>query len=65
MEDWKVANVMPVFLKSIWGGGGWGLRAGNSKPVSLTSVLGKLVESVIQARITKHTEKLSFEEELV
>ncbi|XP_061469435.1 uncharacterized protein LOC133378834 isoform X1 [Rhineura floridana] len=50
-EDWKVANVTPIFKRGSRG------DPGNYRPVSLTSVPGKLVESIIKARLTKHIEE--------
>uniref|UniRef100_A0A8C3D114 Reverse transcriptase domain-containing protein n=1 Tax=Cairina moschata TaxID=8855 RepID=A0A8C3D114_CAIMO len=46
--DWRLANVMPIYKK--------GQRAdpGNYRPVSLTSVQGKLMEQIILSVITQH-----------
>uniref|UniRef100_A0A8B9I2Q1 Reverse transcriptase domain-containing protein n=1 Tax=Anser brachyrhynchus TaxID=132585 RepID=A0A8B9I2Q1_9AVES len=46
--DWRLANVMPIYKK--------GRRAdpGNYRPVSLTSVPGKLMEQIILRVITRH-----------
>ena len=49
-EDWRVANVTPLFKK------GGREKAGNYRPVSLTSVVGKLLESVIKDGIAAHLE---------
>ncbi|XP_055502086.1 uncharacterized protein LOC129703542 [Leucoraja erinacea] len=49
-EDWRVANVTPLFKK------GGREKTGNYRPVSLTSVVGKLVESVIKDGIAAHLE---------
>ncbi|KAK4823871.1 hypothetical protein QYF61_007627 [Mycteria americana] len=46
--DWKLANVIPIYKK--------GAREdpGNYRPVSLTSVLGKITEKVILGTIERH-----------
>ncbi|XP_059801424.1 uncharacterized protein LOC132378494 [Hypanus sabinus] len=49
-EDWRVANVTPLFKK------GGREKPGNSRPVSLPSVVGKMLESVIKDVITAHLE---------
>ena len=48
--DWRVANVSPIFKK------GGREKTGNYRPVSLTLVLGKLLESIIKDFITRHLE---------
>jgi ribonuclease P/MRP protein subunit RPP40 len=48
--DWKLANVTPIHKK------GDKSIAGNYRPISLTSVIGKLLEQVITASVTKHLE---------
>ena len=47
-EDWRIANVSPIFKK--------GSRAtpSNYRPISLTSVVSKLLESLICEAIVKH-----------
>ncbi|PJG57315.1 hypothetical protein [Aeromonas cavernicola] len=50
-EDWRVANVTPLFKK------GGREKTGNYRPVSLTSVVGKMLESVIKDVITAHLER--------
>lgn len=47
-EDWKKANVTPIFKK------GSKADPGNYRPVSLTSVPCKMLESVIKDRLTEH-----------
>ncbi|KAK4819525.1 hypothetical protein QYF61_006018, partial [Mycteria americana] len=48
--DWRLANVTPIFKK------GRKEDPGNYRPVSLTSVLGKLMEQVVLSAITQHVE---------
>jgi len=49
-EDWKEANVTPIFKK------GSKSLPGNYRPVSLTAVACKLMESMIRDDITQHLE---------
>ncbi|KFV80451.1 hypothetical protein N308_07716, partial [Struthio camelus australis] len=49
-EDWKKASVTPVFKK------GKKEEPGNYRPVSLTSIPGKVMEQLILEVITKHLE---------
>jgi hypothetical protein len=48
--DWKEANVTPIFKK------GAKSAPGNYRPVSLTSVACKLMESIIRDEMTNHLE---------
>ena len=47
-QNWKIANVTPVFKK------GTKLDSGNYRPVSLTSHIGKLLESLIRDEMINH-----------
>ncbi len=49
-NDWKLANVTPIFKK------GDRKLPGNYRPISLTSVVCKLLESIIRDKIVKHLE---------
>ncbi|KFV83152.1 RNA-directed DNA polymerase from mobile element jockey, partial [Struthio camelus australis] len=49
-EDWKKANVTPVFKK------GKKEEPGNYRPVSLTSIPGKVMEQLLLEVLTKHVE---------
>ncbi|CAM5155924.1 unnamed protein product [Natator depressus] len=50
-DDWKKANVVPIFKK------GKKEDPGNYRPVSLTSVPGKIMEQVLKKSILKHLEE--------
>ena len=49
-SDWKEANVTPIFKK------GDRKHPGNYRPISLTSVVGKVLEGIIADRIVDHLE---------
>jgi len=49
--DWKTANIKPLFKK------GSRQMAGNYRPVSLTSAVGKMLESIIKEEITGHLDR--------
>ncbi|KGL73555.1 hypothetical protein N309_03907, partial [Tinamus guttatus] len=49
-EDWKKANVTPVFKK------GKKEDPGNCRPVGLTSVPGEVMERLILAIVSRHVE---------
>jgi hypothetical protein len=50
-QDWRDANVAPLFKKGSRG------KPENYRPVSLTSIVGKLMESIIKDSIVSHLEK--------
>jgi len=50
-EDWKLANVCPVFKK------GSKAQAVNYRPMNLTSQMCKLFESIIRGAVVDHLEK--------
>jgi len=54
-EDWRIENVVPLFKK------GSGDNPGNYRPVSLTSVVGKVLERIIRDRIYNHLERNNFD----
>ena len=49
-NDWKLANVTPIHKK------GSKALVENYRPISLTSVVGKILESIIVKHITNHLE---------
>jgi len=52
-QDWKDANVTPLFKK------GSKNKPENYRPVSLTSIVGKILESIIKDHIVEHLNKYS------
>ena len=50
-SDWRHATVVPIFKKGTKG------SAGNYRPVSLTSIPGKIMESLLKEDIKKHLEE--------
>ena len=49
-EDWRLANVTPIYKK------GCREDPGNYRPVSLTSVPGKIMEQTVLKEITRHVQ---------
>ncbi|KFO72633.1 RNA-directed DNA polymerase from mobile element jockey, partial [Cuculus canorus] len=49
--DWRLANVVPIYKK------GCREDPGNYRPVSLTSVPGKVMDQVILSAIMKHMQE--------
>ncbi|MEE6528456.1 hypothetical protein FKM82_030771 [Ascaphus truei] len=47
-QDWRKADVVPIFKK------GARSQAGNYRPVSLTSIVGKLMEGLIRDNIQEY-----------
>ena len=47
-DDWRITSIIPVCKK------GWKEDPGNYRPVSLTSVLGKIMERFILSALTGH-----------
>ena len=52
-KDWKQANLVPVFK-----GKGNKYDVNNYRPITPTSTIGKVVETIIHNYITEHCEKL-------
>ncbi|KFV54970.1 RNA-directed DNA polymerase from mobile element jockey, partial [Tyto alba] len=48
--DWRLANVLPIYRK------GWKEDLGSYRPVSLTSMLGKVMEQIILSSIVWHVQ---------
>ena len=51
--DWKAANVTPIFKK------GDRTSPGNYRPISLTSVVGKMLESILRDKLVQYLERHS------
>lgn len=49
-DDWRIANVTPIFKK------GSKSQASNYRPISLTSVVGKLLETILRDKIVDFLE---------
>ena len=52
-QDWREANVTPLHKK------GSKFQVNNYRPVSLTSVVGKIVEGIVKQRLVSHLEEHS------
>ena len=52
-RDWRVANVIPIFKK------GDRDKCGNYRPVSLTSIVCKVLESILRDKINNHLKQHS------
>jgi len=50
-QDWRDANVIPLYKK------GSRHQASNYRPVSLTSVVGKMLEKIVKFRLMEHLDK--------
>jgi len=50
-EDWRIANVSPIFKKGSRG------KASNYRPVSLDSQVSKIYESILRDAIMEHLVK--------
>lgn len=48
LAEWRLTNKMPIYKK------GWKKRRGNSRPVSLTLVLGKVLEQIVLNATMQH-----------
>eukprot|EP00061_Rhincodon_typus_P002321 g17206.t1 len=51
-EDWKIANVPPLFKKGVR------QKTKGYRPISLTSVVGKILESIVKDEISEYLEVL-------
>ena len=47
-QDWKKANVSPIYKKGVRN------QAGNYRPISLTSIVCKIMESLIKEAVMNH-----------
>jgi len=47
-DDWRIASITPIYEK------GWKEEPGNYRPVSLTSVLGKMMEQFVLGVLSGH-----------
>ena len=50
-DDWRLANVTPIFKK------GKKSEPGNYRPVSLTNVIGKMMERIVKKHLVNHIER--------
>eukprot|EP00061_Rhincodon_typus_P006615 g27440.t1 len=49
-EDWKIVNVTPLFMKGVR------QKMGNYRPISLTSVIGEILEPITKDEISEYLE---------
>eukprot|EP00061_Rhincodon_typus_P002377 g17394.t1 len=49
-EDWKITNMTPLFKKGVR------QKTENYRPISLTSVVGKILESIVKDEISEYLE---------
>lgn len=50
-QDWRNANITPIFKK------GSKADPGNYRPISLTSIICKIMESIVKDRVVEHLER--------
>ncbi|CAM4672262.1 unnamed protein product [Lepidochelys kempii] len=50
-NDWRIANVTPIFKRGSNG------DPGNYRPVSLISVLSKLIETIVKNKVVSHLDE--------
>ena len=53
-KDWKIAHIVPIFKK------GNKQLASNYRPISLTSIIGKVMESIVKDAIMAHMFQYNF-----
>ena len=53
-QDWKDADILPIFKS------GDKQDCGNYRPISLTSIVVKILEKLILSKISDHVEKMNY-----